>query len=61
LWRSKHPDDSDRIIKRIEACYAGTSNSWSDEFRFLRADGTYGNFYERAIIIRDDQGKAYVL
>jgi PAS domain S-box-containing protein len=58
LWRSKlHPDDSDRIMKRIEACYAGTSNSWSDEFRFLRADGTYGNFYERAIIIRDDQGK----
>jgi PAS domain-containing protein len=26
--------------------------------RFLRADGTYGNFYERAIIIEDDQGKA---
>ena len=58
LWRSKlHPDDRDRITESIEYCYAGTSNSWSDEFRFLRVDGTYGNFYERAVIIRDDQGK----
>jgi PAS domain S-box-containing protein len=58
LWRSKlHPDDRDRVIKNIEGCYNGTANSWFDEFRFLRADGTYGNFYERAKIIRDDQGK----
>jgi PAS domain S-box-containing protein len=58
LWRSKlHPDDRERVIKSIEACYAANSNSWSDEFRFLRADATYGNFYERALIIRDDQGK----
>jgi hypothetical protein len=34
LWRSRlHPDDSDRIIKSIEACYSGASNS-GDEFRF---------------------------
>jgi PAS domain S-box-containing protein len=58
LWRSKlHPDDRDRVIKNIEGCYNGTANSWSEEFRFLRADGTYGSFYERAKIIRDDQGK----
>ncbi|WP_016989795.1 PAS domain S-box protein [Flavobacterium sp. ACAM 123] len=58
LWRSKlHPDDSNRVIESIEECYSGVSNSWSDEFRYLRSDGIYGNFYERAIIIRDDQGK----
>jgi hypothetical protein len=35
LWRSRlHPDDSDRIIKSIDSCYSGASNSWSDEFRF---------------------------
>lgn len=57
LWRSKlHPDDSDRIIKSIDACYTGTSNSYSNEFRFLRSDGSYGNFYERAIIVRDEEG-----
>ncbi|TDE02114.1 PAS domain S-box protein [Flavobacterium hiemivividum] len=57
LWRSKlHPDDRDRVIKSIEACYAGTSNSWAEDFRFLRPDGTYGSFYERAKILRDDKG-----
>jgi hypothetical protein len=33
LWRSKlHPDDRARVIKSIEECYAGTSNSWSEVF-----------------------------
>lgn len=59
IWRSKlHPDDSKRVIKKLEETYAGNSNSWSDEFRFQRADGSYGIFYDRAIIIRDDSGKA---
>jgi hypothetical protein len=35
IWRSKlHPDDRARVIKSIEECYAGTSNSWSEDFRF---------------------------
>jgi PAS domain S-box-containing protein len=59
LWRSKlHPEDSDRVIKSIEDCYASTSNSWSGEFRFLKADGIYGYFLMRALIIRDLQGIA---
>lgn len=58
LWRSKlHPEDRDRIIKDIEKCYLGTSNSWSNEFRFEKANGTYGYFYERAVIVRDEKGK----
>jgi PAS domain-containing protein len=31
---------------------------WSDEFRFLKADGTYGIFYDRGVISRDETGKA---
>lgn len=59
IWRSKlHPDDSERVIKKLEETYAGTSTTWSDEFRFQRADGSYGNFYDRAIIIRDEYGRA---
>ncbi|MFE3869074.1 PAS domain S-box protein [Flavobacterium sp. LS2P90] len=58
IWRSRlHPLDRDRVIKNIEEVYLGNSSSWSDEFRFLKADGNYGNFYERAVIIRDDSGK----
>ena len=58
LWRSKlHPDDRDRVIKKLEETYKGTATAWSDEFRFLKADGTYGDFYDRAIITRDESGK----
>lgn len=58
LWRSKlHPDDKDRIIKSIEECYLSSSNSWSNEFRFKKANGSYGYFYERAVIVRDEKGK----
>ncbi|MES2806587.1 MAG: PAS domain S-box protein [Bacteroidota bacterium] len=59
IWRSRlHPDDRDRVIKKLEDAYAGTSNTWSDEFRFMKGDGSYGNFYDRASIIRDESGKA---
>ncbi|MDI5894952.1 PAS domain S-box protein [Flavobacterium algoritolerans] len=59
IWRSRlHPDDKERVIKKLEDVYAGTSNTWSDEFRFLKGDGSYGNFYDRASIIRDESGKA---
>ncbi len=59
LWRSKvHPDDRERVIKKLDDTYASDSNIWSDEFRFLKGDGTYGIFYDRGIITRDQNGKA---
>jgi PAS domain S-box-containing protein len=59
LWRSKiHPADKDRVIQSLEDFYARNSLSWSDEFRFLKADGIYGYFLMRALIIRDLQGIA---
>ncbi|RKS13863.1 PAS domain S-box protein [Flavobacterium sp. 120] len=59
IWRSRlHPDDKERVINKLEDAYAGTSNTWSDEFRFMKGDGSYGNFYDRASIIRDESGKA---
>ena len=58
IWRSRlHPQDKERVIKNIESAYAGNLMSWSDEFRFRKADGNYGFFYERAAIVRDDSGK----
>ncbi|MEC5166816.1 PAS domain S-box-containing protein [Flavobacterium sp. PL11] len=59
IWRSRvHPEDKERVIKKLEDTYAGISNYWSDQFRFLKADGTFGIFYDRGIILRDDLGKA---
>ncbi|SFF11570.1 PAS domain S-box protein [Flavobacterium xueshanense] len=59
IWRSKvHPDDRERVIKKLEDFCAGTTNLWSDEFRFQKSDGTYGIFYDRGLISRDESGKA---
>ncbi|RDI57457.1 PAS domain S-box protein [Flavobacterium glaciei] len=59
LWRSKiHPDDKARVIKKLEDSILGTTNLWSDEFRFQKNDGSYGIFYYRIFISRDETGKA---
>ncbi|TDE00954.1 PAS domain S-box protein [Flavobacterium sandaracinum] len=59
IWRSKvHPEDRERVVKKLEESYVGSTNLWSDEFRFLKADGSYGIFYDRGIISRDESGKA---
>ncbi|MBG6111026.1 PAS domain S-box-containing protein [Flavobacterium sp. CG_9.10] len=59
IWRSRvHPDDRERVIKNLDDSYAGTSDLWSDEFRFQKSDGSYGIFYDRGIISRDESGKA---
>ncbi|MDI6032929.1 PAS domain S-box protein [Flavobacterium sp. LB2P84] len=59
IWRSRlHPDDRERVINKLEETYASTNEVWSDEFRFQKGDGTYGYFYDRAVIIRDQSGIA---
>ena len=59
IWRSRvHPDDRERVLKKLDDSYAGTGSLWSDEFRFQKADGTYGIFYDRGFISRDEFGKA---
>lgn len=59
IWRSRvHPEDRERVINKLDETYASSVNSWSDEFRFLKADGTYGIFYDRGVITRDETGRA---
>ncbi|HZY68492.1 MAG TPA: PAS domain S-box protein [Devosia sp.] len=53
-----HPDDRARIDRSIHAVIDGTGTTWSDEYRFLRADGTYADILDRGYVIRDAQGKA---
>jgi len=58
-WESRiHPDDKDRVLAKYRTTLAGTQNFWSDEFRFMLPDGSYGYFYDRAYILRDPGGKA---
>jgi PAS domain-containing protein len=37
---------------------AGTGDTWADEFRYQRADGSYSQIADRGFILRDAQGRA---
>ncbi|MCJ2060611.1 PAS domain S-box protein [Methylobacterium sp. J-048] len=53
-----HPEDRTRIDASIHAVIDGTGTAWSDEYRFLRADGTYTDILDRGYVIRDGNGHA---
>ncbi|MFC6049812.1 PAS domain-containing protein, partial [Methylobacterium hispanicum] len=53
-----HPDDRARIDRSIHAVIDGTGTAWTDEYRFLRADGSYADILDRGYVIRDARGQA---
>jgi hypothetical protein len=48
-----HPDDRKRIASKIHAAIDGGSHSWSDEYRFRRADGSYAYVFDRGYVVAD--------
>ncbi|OPY38625.1 MAG: putative diguanylate cyclase [Methanoregulaceae archaeon PtaU1.Bin059] len=58
-WHSRiHPDDRDRVIGGIHAVIESGESTWSDEYRFLKVDGTYASIFNRGFVIRDHAGRA---
>jgi PAS domain S-box-containing protein len=58
-WTGRiHPDDVDRVVSGIHAVIDGTGQSWSDEYRFRRGDGSYAEILDRGFVIRDASGAA---
>lgn len=54
-----HPEDKESYIKNLtEALENKTINKWSDEYRYLKSDGSYANVNDKAIIIRNEEGEA---
>lgn len=53
-----HPDDRDRVDADIHQVINGGSASWSDEYRFRRADGSYADVLDRGTVLRDADGRA---
>ena len=53
-----HPEDRARVDASIHAVIDGRTLAWSDEYRFLRADGTYADILDRGRVIRNAEGKA---
>ncbi|WP_437603182.1 PAS domain-containing protein [Sorangium sp. So ce590] len=58
-WMGRiHPDDLDRVYRSIHDAIDGTATTWSEEYRFRRADGEYAIIYDRGLVLRDGAGKA---
>ena len=53
-----HPDDRDRVNTSIRrAIDVPTPGAWTEEYRYLRKDGTYAVVQDRGHVIRDASGK----
>ena len=53
-----HPEDRARIDSAIRAVIDGAGTAWTEEYRFLRADGSYAHVLDRGYVIRDAEGRA---
>ena len=52
-----HPDDRSRISSGINAVINKKGNSWSDEYRFQRGDGSYADIFERGYLVLNRNGE----
>ncbi|MBW3468648.1 PAS domain-containing protein [Arthrospiribacter ruber] len=59
-WIEKiHPRDILRVSNSWEEILKDTSSEfWKEEYRYLKADGTYANVEDRGLIVRDEKGEA---
>jgi PAS domain S-box-containing protein len=55
---SIHPDDRQRVAEGVERARRDGAESWSDEYRYLRQDGSVAHVFDRGYIIRDETGRA---
>ncbi|WP_052389526.1 PAS domain S-box protein [Belnapia moabensis] len=51
-----HPEDRERISRSIHAVIDG-GDRWADEYRFLRADGSYADVLDRGFMVRRQGGE----
>ena len=59
FWQQRiHPDDRARIAASIRDALKSEGERWAGEYRLRRADGSYADVLERALIVRDAQGIA---
>lgn len=60
FWRGHlHPDDKDRVIaSQTSAIKDAVCSHWKEKYRFIRTDGSIIHVSDRAVIIRNEKGKA---
>src|SRR3954452_22192209 len=56
-WDSHlHPDDRERVVSGINGIIEKGGSSWTDEYRFERADGSFTEVLDRSNVARSDDG-----
>lgn len=53
-----HPDDFKRVVVDFQNILDSDATNWIEEYQFLKSDGSYAFVRDKAIIIRDETGKA---
>lgn len=49
-----HPDDRERVVTGIHNVIDHGGEKWSDEYRFLRSDGSYATVFDRGFAVQRD-------
>jgi PAS domain S-box-containing protein len=58
-WYSRiHSEDVDRVLEGIHKIIDAGAEQWSDEYRFRKADGSYGFVLDRGYILHDKEGNS---
>ena len=58
-WSDRlHPQDKERVVKKIQSVVQGDQRFWTDEYRFRRQDGSYAQVADRGCVVRDENGDA---
>jgi PAS domain S-box-containing protein len=52
-----HPEDRDRVVTDVRAAIDRGAESWSAEYRYRKADGSYADVFDRGYVLHDGEGK----
>jgi PAS domain S-box-containing protein len=56
-WSSRiHPEDRDRVLASIHDLVASDAETWSEEYRMTRGDGSVADVVDRGLVIRAADG-----
>jgi len=59
-WRERvHPDDIEQLEQTVSQAIESGASGWSNEYRFLRKDGSWAWVASRCAIERDADGRAF--
>ncbi|MET0857737.1 MAG: PAS domain S-box protein, partial [Telluria sp.] len=59
VWaRRIHPDERDRVLARLHQSIGTAQESWRDDYRFMRKNGSYADVRDRGMFIRNSYGAA---